>query len=603
MQWFANLKLSHKLVFSFLLCSVVTVAVGLYSLGRIKEQRDNLRTTYSDNLQSIQLLGAASQRQCVHSRVYVRLPSMKDAQVRKDAEARAGKHWETMRGYLDEYRKKPQSAEEAKRFAEVEASFHPYLESLEKLKAILEAGYLDSASDFSNGPARKASNSVEAAFDSLIAVSVEEAGSFNETSEIRAKEAEKVVLSLIVLSALAAIMLGLYVTRIVGRQLGGDPSYAVEIVRRVSDGDFDVQVALRQGDSTSLLAAMSKMSRSLLEQLGGRPEYALGVVRKVAAGDLTVQVDVRPGDKTSLLAAMKQMTEKLLDVIQEIRASADMLASASEEISASAQSLSQSATQQAANVEETSASVEEITATVAQNTENAKVTDDIASRSAGYAKEGGEAVSQTVLAMRQIASKIGIIDDIAYQTNLLALNAAIEAARAGEHGKGFAVVAAEVRKLAERSQVAAQEIGSVATNSVSLSERAGKLLDDLVPSIRKTADLVQEIAAASKEQASGLSQINTSVSQLSITTQSTASASEELSSTSEEMSAQAVKLQEASRWFRVGDEKDAVPRGAVATRTSKVSKGRHVGSRGGSKSNSLRDDMYDEPDESSMTRF
>jgi methyl-accepting chemotaxis protein len=364
-----------------------------------------------------------------------------------------------------------------------------------------------------------------------------------------------IVLSLVTLALL--VFLGIFIARSVLKQIGGEPDYAAGIVREVAKGNFETQVALRAGDTTSLLADISSMSKDLMDKLGGKPDYTVDVVRQVASGDLTVQVQTRAGDTTSVLAAMKQMTEKLLSVMLEIRGSADTLASASEQISSSAQALSQSATEQAANVEETSASVEEITSTVAQNTENAKVTDDIASRSAGSAKEGGQAVSQTVAAMRQIAQKIGIIDDIAYQTNLLALNAAIEAARAGEHGKGFAVVAAEVRKLAERSQVAAQEIGEVATSSVTLSERAGKLLDDLVPSIGKTADLVQEIAAASKEQASGLSQINTSVSQLSITTQSTASTSEELSSTSEEMSAQALNLQEIVGFFNVGDVQHA----------------------------------------------
>lgn len=292
--------------------------------------------------------------------------------------------------------------------------------------------------------------------------------------------------------------------------------------------------------------------RKLVSQLGGEPDYAAELVRKVSEGDLSVKIHVRPGDTSSLVYSMQRMTEQLLKVVQEIQDSSDALASASEEISASSQSLSQSATEQASSVEETSASVEEINSTVAQNAENAKVTDDIASKAAKNAKEGGEAVSHTVSAMRQIADKIGIIDDIAYQTNLLALNAAIEAARAGEHGKGFAVVAAEVRKLAERSQVAAQEIGAVAGNSVKLAEQAGKVLDDLVPSISRTADLVQEIASASKEQTSGLGQINTSISQISQTSQSTASASEELSSTSEEMSAQALRLQEAIRYFNTG---------------------------------------------------
>jgi methyl-accepting chemotaxis protein len=192
-----------------------------------------------------------------------------------------------------------------------------------------------------------------------------------------------------------------------------------------------------------------------------------------------------------------------------------------------------------------------MTSSIAQNTENAKITDGMASKAAKDAADGGEAVNATVEAMKQIAKKIGIIDDIAAQTNLLALNAAIEAARAGEHGKGFAVVAAEVRKLAERSQVAAQEIGEVAGNSVELAEKAGRLLAEIVPNIRKTSDLVQEITAASTEQSSGVGQINSAVSQLNQTTQQNASSSEELAATSEEMSGQAEQLQQTMSFFKL----------------------------------------------------
>ncbi|AWL13123.1 Methyl-accepting chemotaxis protein NahY [Saliniradius amylolyticus] len=345
------------------------------------------------------------------------------------------------------------------------------------------------------------------------------------------------------------------------------------------------------------------ITRSLVKQLGGEPAYAERVVNAVANGDLTVKIDLNPGDNSSMLAAINRMVEKLSDIIAQVRASADNLSSASEQMSATSQSISQAASEQASSVEETSASMEEMSASINQNNENSKVTDGIANKSAQDAIKGGEAVKETVSAMRQIADKISIIDDIAYQTNLLALNAAIEAGRAGEHGRGFAVVAAEVRKLAARSQTAAQEIGEVATSSVGLAEDAGKLLEEIVPSIQKTAELVQEIAAASSEQATGAEEINSAIGQITNATQQNAASSEELSSTSEELTGQAVELQEMMEFFQVDSNKLNTrsrsssyvkrPSAGKSSRTEDKAAGSNQNQSAGKQTQASKDDDFD----------
>ncbi len=320
------------------------------------------------------------------------------------------------------------------------------------------------------------------------------------------------------------------------------------------------------------------------------------VMGAMSEGDLTQNVTKDyHGEFKVLKDAINETTNKLATTIAEVNNTADSLVSATSQVSATAQTLSQASSEQASSVEETSASIEEMASSIQQNTENAKVADSMSAEGSKKAAAGGEAVGETVGAMKQIARKIGIIDDIAYQTNLLALNAAIEAARAGEHGKGFAVVAAEVRKLAERSQVAAQEIGQLAVNSVGMAERAGKLLDEIVPATKNTANLVQEITAASEEQTMGVAQVNGAMNQLSQITQQNASASEQLAATAEEMSAQAVNLQELMGFFDLGKQAGDKRQRHVAQHVETGSRrsGRDKGGAGGA----------DKLDETHFSRF
>ncbi len=327
---------------------------------------------------------------------------------------------------------------------------------------------------------------------------------------------------------------------------------AVGVLVEMEKGNFSQTV---KGDYKGQLKSFKDTVNSTVGNINQTFSEVNGVLNGMENGDLTRTVNGEyQGQFLQFKNTVNNTVAKLAQTMAEVNATTEALTSATSQVSATAQSLSQASSEQAASVEETSSSVEQMSASIKQNTENAKIADSMSADGTKKAADGGQAVTETVAAMKQIAKKIGIIDDIAYQTNLLALNAAIEAARAGEHGKGFAVVAAEVRKLAERSQVAAQEIGQLAGNSVGLAEKAGKLLDEIVPATRKTADLVQEITAASLEQTTGVEQVNQAMGQLNQITQQNASASEELAATAEEMTGQANGLQELMSFFKVAGQ-------------------------------------------------
>jgi methyl-accepting chemotaxis protein len=346
-----------------------------------------------------------------------------------------------------------------------------------------------------------------------------------------------------------------------------------EEAREAQDGGEAAYASARLGMGAATAIALLVLVVVSLVITGGivrRLGVAARAASAVAGGDLGARLTRDVGDEIGALqGSMGEMVDKLARVIGEVRGAADALADASAQVSASAQVVSQGTAEQAASVEETTSSLEEMNASITQNAQNSRQTEGMAVDGARHAEESGRSVAATVTAMKDIAQRTSIIEEIAYQTNLLALNAAIEAARAGEHGRGFAVVATEIRKLAERAQKAAGEIGDLAGKSVEVAERSGVLLGELVPTIRKTSDLVQEVAAASAEQANGVAQINKAMSAVDQVTQRNASAAEELASTAEEMSSQAESLQQLMAFFKVpGIEHAAARRSAPAPRAA-----------------------------------
>ena len=588
---FKNMKIGARLGLSFGVVCLLLAGVLFLGISRMGNLNDGTETIVHDRypkvVASYTMIGELNQiaRAMRNVIIFTDADTVKK-EIAKIEAAKAG-----IKENLDKLEKSIASAKGKELLKAVQDVRGKYLGPQEDFIKLVNEGKKEEAKGLLMSQLRPIQLAYFDAIGALIAYQGELMEAAGKESAAEYHSARSMMLALggaaLVLAALTALWMTLSITRPLGK--------AVEAANKLRDGDLDIKIEANSKDETGqLLLAMQTMVAKLTQVIDGQKQVveaanrgnfearvdlaglqgfqkAMGeglnqlvtttgaaiddVVRVMGAmseGDLTKRIDKSyEGAFGKLKEYANNTVDKLSQVVAEVNSAADSLASASEEVSATAQSLSQAASEQAAGVEETSASIEQMTASISQNTENAKVTDGMATKAAKEALEGGEAVKETVAAMNQIAKKISIIDDIAYQTNLLALNAAIEAARAGEHGKGFAVVAAEVRKLAERSQVAAQEIGEVAGNSVALAEKAGKLLDEMVPNIKKTSDLVQEIAAASEEQSSGVGQINAAVGQLNQTTQQNASSSEELAATAEEMSGQAEQLQQTMSFFKL----------------------------------------------------
>jgi methyl-accepting chemotaxis protein len=499
MRWFMDLKIATKLLISFVAVATIAGLVGFWGIRNLQEIDDLDTELYEVNTAPLGDLVTITET-FERTRVTVRdLILDRDQEKKRVYEARIAELDRESTHAEESFAKSIRSETVKKLFAKFQDADRRYGELAASITRLATAGKEDEALALLRTPgAIQIARDADEALGALTEFKVKQAKEKEVQNGATASSAERTMVGLVAAAMVLAILLGIFIAR-------------------------SISTPLRAG---------------------------VNFAQAIAAGDLDRTVTASSQDEVGELAkALNSMAQKLREVVGEVRSGAEALTSASTEVAATSQNLSQGTGEQAASVEETTSSLEEMSASITQNAENSRQTEQMANDGARNAEESGKSVAATVDAMKSIAERISIIEEIAYQTNLLALNAAIEAARAGEHGRGFAVVATEVRKLAERAQKAAKEIGELAGSSVKVAEQSGTLIAALVPAIRKTADLVQEVAAASSEQSAGVGQVSKAMGQVDQVTQRNASAAEELASTAEEMSSQAESLLQLISFF------------------------------------------------------